>query len=315
MRRGTFVAGTIACASGLAVPHAAPAASGDLPVVTVGTIPSDTAAVVNYARDLGEFTRAGLDVRISIMNNGPTVAAAVTGGALDVGAMNSGSLAVARARGVPLKFFAPCALQTPATKNDVIMVRGDSPIRTGADLNGKTVGIVAVKTMQYAAALAWIDKHGGDAKTVKFIEVPFPQMVGALDQARVDAAIPSEPFASIARAKGHRVIGYTYDAMAPRFMLFGFAATDRWLQARPDLAVKFAAAIRKAATWANAHHEQSAAMLVALTKVDPALARSMERATYGTTLDPSLIQPVIDVIAKYGILERPIDPNELVWHA
>jgi hypothetical protein len=41
----------------------------------------------------------------------------------------------------------------------------------------------------------------------------------------------------------------------------------------------------------------------------------MERATYGTTLDPSLIQPVIDVIAKYGILERPIDPNELVWHA
>jgi NitT/TauT family transport system substrate-binding protein len=192
------------------------------------------------------------------------------------------------------------------------MVRKDSPIRTGADFNNKTVGIVATKTMQYAAFLAWVDKHGGDSKTVKFIEIPFPEMVGALDNGRVDAAIPVEPFTSAGRAN-NRILGSVYEAMPPHFLIFGFAATDRWLQAHPDLAAKFAAAIQRAAAWANGHEKESASMLVRFMKVDRTLATRMARATYATSLDTAKLQPVVDVMVKYGILQKPIDPNELIW--
>jgi hypothetical protein len=54
-------------------------------------------------------------------------------------------------------------------------------------------------------------------------------------------------------------------------------------------------------------------MLVRLMKVDPAIAGSMARAAFGTSLDASMLVPVIDVMAKYGILQKRIDPNELIW--
>ena len=35
------------------------------------------------------------------------------------------------------------------------------------------------------------------------------------------------------------------------------------------------------------------------TKIDPALVASMTRACYGESLDPALLQPEIDLNAKY----------------
>jgi NitT/TauT family transport system substrate-binding protein len=192
------------------------------------------------------------------------------------------------------------------------MVKSDSPIKTAPDVNGKTVAIVAMKTVQHAAFLAWVDKHGGDSKTVKMIEIPFPEMVGALDSGRVDVAIPSEPFTSQGRA-GNRVIGNCYEALPSTMLLFAFFATDAWLAANTDTAVKFATAIKTAAAWANTHPKESAVMLTKFTNLDPAVAQTMGRATYATTIDPAMIQPAIDIMVKYGFLAKTIDANELIW--
>lgn len=287
-------------------------ATDALPIVNAGVIPSDVSAVIAYALELGYFRSVGLDVRLTVMSSGPVVAAAVVGGALDVGAINTGSLAIARAHGLPLEFFAPAAITTPALRTDLILVRPDSPIRTAAEVNNKTVALAALKTLQHAAFLQWMDNNGGDSKTPKFIEIPFSEMVGALDQGRIDVAVPSEPFASAASAT-HRVIGSVWSSMPPRFMIFGIAATEGWLGAHPDLAMKFAAATRRAAVWANGHPRESADMLARLIKVDPSLAKTMAGAVYGISLDAAMIQPALDVLAKYGFLEKTLNPNELIW--
>ncbi len=307
--RAAFLAGAAAFA---ALPTAARAASGDPVPVRAGTIPADVSAVVEYARDLGYFRTAGLDVDVQIMQSGPVIVPAVIGGSLDVGAANTGSLAGARLRGLPLRIFAPAATIVPATSTDVIMVKSDSPIKTAADVNGKTVAIVAMKTVQHAAFNAWVDKHGGDSKTVKMIEIPFPSMVAALDSGRVDVAIPSEPFTSLGRS-GNRVLGNCYDALPGAMMLFGFFATDAWLAANADTALKFAAGIKQAAVWANAHPRASAILLTHFTNLNASVADTMGRATYGTSLDAALIQPAIDVMVKYGFLAKRIDANDLLW--
>jgi NitT/TauT family transport system substrate-binding protein len=309
LSRGTFLAGAAALA---ALPSAAFGAPGDPVPVRVGTIPADVSAVVEYARDLGYFKTAGLDVDVQIMQSGPVIVPAVVGGSLDVGAANTGSLAGARERGLPLRIFAPASIVTPASSTDVIMVKADSPIKTPADINGKTVAIVAMKTVQHALFLEWIDKHGGDSKTVKMIEIPFPAMIGALDAGRVDVAIPSEPFVSQGRA-GNRVIGNCYEALSGPMLLFGFFATDAWLAANADTAVKLAAGIKTAAVWANQHPRASAILLTRFTNLDPSVADNMGRATYGTSLDPALIQPAIDAMLKYGFLPKPIDAADLIW--
>ena len=309
LTRSAFIAGAAALA---AAPTALLAAPGDPAVIRAGTIPADVSAVITYADDLGYFKEVGLDVEISLFQSGPVIAPAVIGGTLDVGAANIASIAAARERGLPLKFFAPASIATQTTLTDPVMVRKDSPVKSAADLNGKTVAIVAMKTMQHAAFLLWVDKHGGDSKTIKMIEIPFPEMVAALDSGRVDAAIPSEPFASMGLA-ANRLLGSVYGSLPATILVFGFFSTDAWLEAHPDLAVKFAGAIRKAAVWANAHPKESALLLTKFTKVDPAVAATMTRAVYATSLDPALLQPVLDNAVRYGMLDKPLDANELIW--
>jgi NitT/TauT family transport system substrate-binding protein len=247
------------------------------------------------------------------MQSGPIIANAVISGSLQVGASNIASLANARENGLLVKVFAPAGMASPKTMTDVLMVRPDSPIKTIADLNGKTVAINATKTMQDAAFRLWIDKHGGDSTTIKLIEIPFPSMLAALDSGRVDAAIPSEPFTSEGLAT-NRVLGGVYGSMPGPILVFGFFATDAWLGANPDLAVKFAGAIHKAALWANSHPKDSAAMLVALSKLDPSVAATMQRAQYATSLDPAIIQPVLDNAVRYGMLAKPMLASDLIWH-
>jgi hypothetical protein len=47
--------------------------------------------------------------------------------------------------------------------------------------------------------------------------------------------------------------------------------------------------------------------------VSPEIVARMQRATYGTVLDPALLQPVIDNAAKYGSFPRPVTAAELLW--
>src|ERR1700722_6745209 len=90
--------------------HAAPQASAaTLLPVRLGAMPIDTAAEAFYALDEGFFTAAGLDVTLTILNNGSSLAAAVSAGALDVGFGSPSPVILARLGGLPISFIAPAA--------------------------------------------------------------------------------------------------------------------------------------------------------------------------------------------------------------
>jgi NitT/TauT family transport system substrate-binding protein len=283
-------------------------------VINVGALPVDTSAVVFYAQDQGFFKAAGLDVHIQTMASGPVIAQAVAASAIDIGVANVATVASARLRGVLLKFIAPAAIASDQTRTDLIMVSKDSPVQKASDLNGKTIGLNGLKDLQQICAMAWVDKHGGDSKTLKFIEVPFPTMGGALEQKRVDAALPVEPFVSADRATA-RSLGSVLDGVGSRYMIVGWLASDAWLATHADAASRFASAIAKAAVWANDHEKESAAILVKNSKLDPATADTMARAIYGTKLEPALLQPVIDAAVKYGVIDKPVPTSDLIWNA
>jgi ABC-type nitrate/sulfonate/bicarbonate transport system substrate-binding protein len=71
----------------LAAPPAVHAQQQLIPL-HVGTLSSDNSAGVYYAKELGYFQKVGLDVTIDAMTSGPVTAAAVTGGAIDIGVAN-----------------------------------------------------------------------------------------------------------------------------------------------------------------------------------------------------------------------------------
>jgi NitT/TauT family transport system substrate-binding protein len=302
----------------------APAIVGGFPAVVksqtpatlkIGVIPVDVAANAFYAQDLGLFTKAGLNVDIQPMSSGPVLAQAVAGGAIDIGVSNVATIGAAKLRGLPFRFVAPAAVVLPGSKpTDVVMVLQDSPLRPGPSVNGKTIAINGLKDLQEIEARGWVDKFGGDSTTIKFVEVPFPAMGGALQEKRVDIIFPTEPF-STANATVGKVIGDAFDGVGPRFMLLGWFAANAWLAGHADVATKFATALRQASEWANSHQSDSAQMLANLTKMPLEVAHKMVRATYGLTLEPALLTPVLDLAVRYGLMPQSVAANDLIWRA
>lgn len=310
LSRAAFLAGAGALAFAARPAGATP---GDPTPLAIGTLPSGADAVVNYAYDNGYFRELGVDAQIALMNNGNVIWNAVLGGSLDIGAGNIGSLAVARSHGIPLRAIAPAALATDTAPLGNILVKRNSPIRSGADLNNKLVATVAIKTAGEAIFRAWIDKSGGDSKTIRYIEIPYPAMADAVDSGRVDAAMIVDPFAMMAREKGTLLPDNYYTGMRLPILVTCFVATEAWLAANPDTARKFASAIRRAAIWSNAHAAETHELLARITKMDPKIVSAMSRTVFATSLEAARIEPVVDAMVKYGLLEKHVDPKEMIW--
>jgi NitT/TauT family transport system substrate-binding protein len=278
----------------------------------VATLPQDAGSEIFYATDLGFFSKAGIDVKIDIAQNGPAVAAAVASNALDVGFSNALSIEVAYKRGLPFVFIAPAGMYSSAAPTSLMMVRKDSPIRTARDLNGKTVGANGLRNIGQMGPMIWIDKNGGDSSTVKFVEIPGDEMAPALVAGRLDAAFLPEPQVSEAKPVA-RILGKPYDAIADVFMIGGYFTTRAWIDAHPDLYQKFVTVMRETAVWANRNQDKSAVILAKYTKIDLDVIRHATRARFGETLTPQMIAPTIDLAARYKLIDAVFPAQELIY--
>jgi NitT/TauT family transport system substrate-binding protein len=249
--------------------------------------------------------------QIETVSGGGAIINAVASGALDVGFANLTSAAAARQRGIPVAVLAPATLYTSRAPVTVLVKARGSKLRTGADLSGKTLAVSTLRGELQVAASLWVDKNGGDSKSVHFVELPFASMAPALAGGRVDAAMITEPAMTIQRAQ-IEVLSNAYDAIAPEFLIGGWVAATAWVKSDADAARRFAGAMAETARWANAHRAQTAQVLVARTKLDPAVVRTMVRATYGERLTNETIQPVLDAAARYGSLREPMRAAELI---
>jgi NitT/TauT family transport system substrate-binding protein len=267
----------------------------------VATTPIENGAEVYYAKDMGFFAKAGLDVDIQAIQSGSAVAGAVVSNAVDVGFASLVPLALAHNKKIPFVLIAPGAQWTQVAKNSGLFVAAGSSIRSGKDLGGKVLSTAGLGTLTEYAARAWIDGTGGDATTVKFLEMSYSTMPEALSAGRVDGSLINEPYFQVA-GKAGRLIGYPYDYVAKDFLIAGWFTTAQWATDHPDLVNRFAAAMRETAIWANQPQNQarSAEILEKYTHIDPAVAATMIRVHFGDRLTAAAIQPQIDVSAKYA---------------
>jgi NitT/TauT family transport system substrate-binding protein len=291
---------------------ASPAFAADPIKITLALIPSESAAQAYYAQDLGYFKAAGLDVTFQPLPSSPPIIAAVSSGAADIGNSVVGSAVAARSRGITVKFFAPAGVYLSTAPTARLVSLKGTLYKSGSELAGKTIAVTGLADLTYFATKQWVEATGGNPASMKFIELSEPEMLPALKEHRIDAGILIEPFIAAAADEVSSVAAID-DFVAKRFLATGWIASDAWLAAHGDVAAKFAAVMKQTAEWANVHHAESAAILLKYTKVTPEIVSRMQRATYGTTLDAALLQPVIDNAAKYGSFPRPVTAAELMW--
>lgn len=279
------------------------------------TIPFEPDAVAYYADDQGFFTSAGVSVQIMKGNNGAAVAAAIASGAVDIGYVNLLSVGQAVASGLPFTIVFPCSVYNTANPTTVLMVGKNSSIHDGRDLNGKTIAILGVGGLTQLGPQAWINQQGGDAKTVHWIELADAGKPAALAQGRVDAIELSEPFISVAKKDGARVLSPGFDGIGAHFVTGAWITTRAWADAHSDVIVKLRAALVKTATWANAHPVESGRILAKYTGMTPETIATMARTQFPETIDGALLQPQLDAGFKNGMLAKSIRGADLVYAA
>jgi len=92
----------------------------------------------------------------------------------------------------------------------------------------------------------------------------------------------------------------------------GDPARRNWLSANTDAAHRLLGAIYATARWSNEHHDDTARVLVKNQKIDPAVVKRMTRAQYATSLELQMLQPIVDLAAKYKAVKQPIAAADLV---
>ena len=302
-------------ASVLAAPVPAFAAEG--PTIHVGAGLDVESTPLLYAKQAGLFTRAGINVEIEKLTGGGTaIAAAVAGGGLDVGKASTFALIVAHSKGVPFVLLVPAAYYSSSDPDIPLIVAASSPIRRPRDLDGKTIGVVSLATTMRLADQAWIDAGGGDSHSVHFVELSPPAVPPAIEQGRIDGATLSEPVLSAAMGTGKfRVLGYSYNAIGKHFDLADWFSNADWVAKNRELAATFARVMIAANAYVGAHEAEVMPLVASYVGIDPAVLAKMKNPERGQYYEPALIQPLIDLAAKYGAIPKAFPAAELISDA
>jgi NitT/TauT family transport system substrate-binding protein len=313
MNRRIVMAGMFAGVAGAVRPLSVRAQSGPL-TLGIAVIPSEIAAGAYYARDLGYFKSVGVDAQITSLQNGSAITAAVVSGAMDVGFSNTLSLIIAHDKGLPVTvLLGTDVYRASDPTNGILAVLKSSPVHTAKDLTGKTVGVSSLSNTPFYALRNWIDRSGGDSKTVQYVEIPIPQMADAVLAGRVEAGTMDAANANAERSRAElRRIASTYDSIAQRFMAGAWFSSSAWAQKNSEAAPRFVTAMRKASLWANAHPADAVKIFMKYSRFTESDLLAAPRPFFATDSAPNILQPVIDVAAQYGAIKAPFPARDLL---
>ncbi|HEV8020777.1 MAG TPA: ABC transporter substrate-binding protein [Candidatus Lustribacter sp.] len=308
MKRAAFAS---LLAGAAAAPRLA-AAQGAPTVIRLGTAPVESYALAFYGVDRGFFKAANLDVQIQSFSGGGGVMTAAAGNALDIGCANVGAQANAHMRNLPFSMIAGGGNYSSNSPTTVLAVAKNSPLKTAKDLNGKTIGCSTLKDLQQVSVMKWVDSNGGDSSTLKFLEIPVPEMAPALVAGRIDGACELEPSLTFAK-NDIRTFGKCYDAISKTLTITTHFANTDWLAKNPAAAKAFVAAMRATAQWANKNQAAAATILERVSQIPAETVGVMNRVVFAEGLDASTIQPVIDATAQYKFIPKTFNVTEMFW--
>jgi NitT/TauT family transport system substrate-binding protein len=314
----SFAALSVACGSasstgsgsGAAQATATGSAAGMTSIV-VGALPVIDTAGLQVALKEGFFTQAGLNVTVKSVTQSTAAIPDLLHGSIDViGGGNYVSFFEAEAHGTfPVQILAPAVDCTPESYGVVAMP--SSGITKPADLAGKTIAVNLTQNVQTLTTSAVLTADGVSASSVRYVQIPFPDMSSALQANRVDAISAVEPFLSAALAAGGKLVTSTCTGSMAGFPLSGYLTTKSWTQQHAAAASAFQQAIEKGNTYANAHPSVVRDLLPTYTSITAKAAASMPLGTFPATLTTATLQRIATLM-RGGGLATPSDVTSML---
>ncbi|HRF07579.1 MAG TPA: ABC transporter substrate-binding protein [Xanthobacteraceae bacterium] len=312
-RRLTIAAVAMAAALGLTAlaPSTTVHAQEQLTKLRVGYIPVGIYAYFWRARDAGYFKEEKLDVELIVMAGGGQIIPALQSGALDFGISDALGVLNARNGGIPVTYVSFNFQQTKESPVHAVLTM-DPEIKTGADLKGKSVATNLSYNTDWTMMREWLRKQNVDIKSVTFREVPFPDMLAALRNKTVSAIGAVEPFVTLGKEQGARVLGYYFADVKSPNVLSGIVATTPYIEKNKDVVKRFLRAVNRAID--DFQDPKIARQTIAAnTKIPPAVIEKMELGQWSKNVPPETMQFWVDAAKKEGIVNTTADLKGLVW--
>lgn len=280
---------------------------------------ADSMLPIIAAQKAGAYDKAGIDLELTEVQNGPAVVAAIASGEADIGYAAPIPPINARLNGVKVKMILALAHEVdPDTKFIWLIASKASGISKLDDIKGKKISFNANGGL---CELAWRDhllKAGLSFDEVSPVVLPFPQQEAALEQGSIDAACTVNPFYSSITANkaiGSSVIarGMLADEKEPVINDVIFA-TDDYLSANREALKKFAAVTDQAYKDLLADRAKEEAAAVEFLGLTPETAKTFILPTIENDMkiERADVQKLLDSMHKTGMLPDAVTADDMV---
>jgi NitT/TauT family transport system substrate-binding protein len=277
--------------------------------VTVGVIPIVDVAPIYLGKQKGFFSSRGIDLDLVAAQGGAAIVPGVTSGQFQFGFSNITSLMIASSKGLPVKITCAGNSSTGKAGADfgAVVVNANSPIQTAKDLEGKTVSVNTLKNIGDTTVRASVRKAGGDPSKVKFVELAFPDMPAALSGNKVDAAWVVEPFLSVAKSQGARVVAWNFVDTAANLPVAAYFTTTTFKSGNADLVKRFTEAMNESSAYAQAHPDEARAIITTYTKITAEQTKALTLPQWSGTIDSTALGVLADLALSDGLVTAKPD--------
>ncbi|MFD0935193.1 ABC transporter substrate-binding protein, partial [Methylobacterium trifolii] len=219
-----------------------------------------------------------------------------------------------QAANAPLTFY---ARERGAPSAEAIIVPEASPIRTVADLKGRTVGVSRGSGCHFVLAAA-LKRAGLAFSDIKPAYLQAPEGAAAFEQGSLDAWVIWDPFLAIAQSK--RPVRVIADATGLSSYHRYYLANDAFVAAHPEVVAAVFDALSEAGRWVKQNPEPAAALLAPLwgDLPQPVVAAVNARRTYA--VEPverdglGEQQTIADAFREAGLIPLAIDATAVrIW--
>ena len=264
------------------------------------------------AKDQGFFSKRGLDVTLTLVPQGSTIASAMAGGTLQAGTLTPPAFLLAVEGGIDAQIVAAATHQAKSNPTLGVMARDGSNIKTAADMRGKRIGVPAFNGGNHVVMMKWLKNNGVDPGQVTFVETAFPQMSDLLKGSQIDVAVPVEPF--ISRIEQNKT-GYlvTVPTITESFLESFYIMTREFVQKDPKAAREFREAIREAVAWIGKNESEARKTQITYLRLPEQAAQTIKLPTFAVDVKPQDMQFWVDLLKDFGITKGTATAQQVIF--
>lgn len=248
---------------------------------------------------------------------GPQLIEGIHVGSIDFGVTGAPPPIFAQAAGIPFLYV---GAEPGQPASEAILVTEKSPIRTLADLKGRSIALQKGSSSHYLLIDA-LNKAGLRYSDIRPVFLAPADARAAFERGSVEAWVVWDPYLHIAQAStGARVLA-DFAAIHPdqRAPWSFYLAQREFVQAHGDLIRQHVLPlIAEEGAWANAHAPEMARLMASSIRLDETLMRQILQRTHFGALPVTAAmaadqQRVADAFASQGVIPRAVNVRQDFW--